>query len=148
MLNLLINLAISLTAVAPQTEMPNNFSPANYSQAITQLEEVIKNAPPEAPTEIAIEIKKPPTAEECSCVIHAARYINLPPMTTPADIEPNSDMWSAEAVLLNYKLPHIAVIEKIDNEGIWVHESNFKKCKIGRRVIPFNNPAIRGFWKS
>ena len=149
MLNLLITLAISLTAVAP-TEMPDNFSPINndYSQEIIQLEEAIRNMPAEViPEPVKVEPPKP-TAEDCSCVIHAGRYINLPPIHTPADLEPNSDMWSAEAVLLDYRLPHIAVIEKIDNDGIWVHESNFKKCQTGRRIIPFNNSAIRGFWKS
>ena len=154
MLNLLITLAISLTAVAP-TEMPDNFSPVNndYSRAVTQLEEAIKNLPPivEEPVKVKppIDLSRHSRDEvACSCVLFVATKLKLPPIHTPADLEPNTNMWEAKAVLLDYKLPHIAYVEKIDNEGIWVHESNFKKCQIGRRIIQFNNPAIRGFWKS
>lgn len=139
------NLIIILAAISSMTghsEPPPNI---DYSQAVAYLEEAIKNIPPE-PDPIP-EPPPPPDPVACSCVLYAAQFIKLPPIRTPADLEENSTLWEAKAVLLDYKLPHIAVIEKITNDGIVVRESNFKACTVSIRLIDFNDKHLRGFWK-
>lgn len=42
---------------------------------------------------------------------------------------------------------HIAVIESVVEEGIWIGEANFEPNKIGKRLIPFNDPALKGFYR-
>src|SRR3990167_9708086 len=119
----------------------------DYRPTLIRLEESINNLEPivEPVIEPTVEPKIDPVA--CSCVKYIAQFIKLPPIRTPADLEPNATLWEAKAVLLNYSLPHIALIEKIDNRGILVKESNFKKCAYGTRWLKFDDKHIRGFYR-
>src|SRR3990167_9901624 len=137
---MLLTTIIALLAFTPVAET------TDYRPDIIQLEEAISNLEPEP--EPIVEPEPPkidPVA--CSCVKYIAQFIKLPPIRTPADLEPNATLWEAKAVLLNYSLPHIALIEKIDNRGILVKESNFKKCAYGKRWLKFDDKHIRGFYR-
>ena len=117
----------------------------DYRPDIIQLEEAIKNLPVEISEPVIEKPQYDPAA--CSCVIYLAQKLSLPPIRTPAELQPNTTMKTGVAILLDYKLPHIAYVEKIDNRGILVSESNFKKCAYGSRWIKFNDTSIRGFYK-
>ena len=141
---MLLTTLITLLAFTPVVDVVD----IDYRLDLIQLEEAINNLQPEPIVE-PIAKSEPPKIDPvaCSCVKYIAQFIKLPPIRTPADLEPNATLWEAKAVLLNYSLPHIALIEKIDNRGILVKESNFKKCAYGKRWLKFDDKHIRGFYR-
>ena len=149
---MLLTTLIALLAFTPAADIEwliDNQSPIDYWPDLIQLEEAINNLEPEPIVELVIEPIVEPKIDPvaCSCVKYIAQFIKLPPIHTPAELEPNATLWEAKAVLLDYKLPHIALIEKIDNRGIMIKESNFKKCAYGTRWLKFNDKHIRGFYR-
>lgn len=84
----------------------------------------------------------------CSCVVYARTIVaDLPLVRTPADLSPNTTASPGVAVLLDYNVPHIAVVTRVEHEGFWITEANFHKCARGERFILWTDPALRGFWK-
>lgn len=43
---------------------------------------------------------------------------------------------------------HVAYVSKLENNGFWVKEANFKKCQKGERFVEWGNYALIGFWDS
>ena len=88
---------------------------------------------------------------ECSCVTYSrTRLPNLPRIYTPADLSPNTEAAVGVAVLLKYKVAHIAIVEEIHPEGVFVSEVNFTRkesCQITGRMILWTDPALRGFFR-
>lgn len=92
----------------------------------------------------------------CSCVVTARKYSEyvIPPINTAADLEPNTNPHIGALILMDYiaedgsKLPHIAIIQGYTEDGfILGDEGNYKACEHTRgRIVPFNDPRIRGFW--
>ncbi len=92
-------------------------------------------------------INEPEPPQDCSCVKYARSHIpDLPPMRTPDDLEPNSPPFVGAAVLLDYKLAHIAVITEIRDDGYMITEANYKPCEITERFLPWDNAHLRGFY--
>lgn len=83
--------------------------------------------------------------EECSCVVYVrSRGLNI--VGNASDQIPNSIPTIGAGIIFDYSnTGHIAIIENINEKGFIVSESNFKRCKKGTRLIPFNDPAIKGF---
>lgn len=89
-----------------------------------------------------------PTIGLCSCVKYARTLIPaLPMIRTPRDLSANTSAALGVAVLLDYNLAHIAVLTRIEGNGFFISESNFKFCQKTERFITFTDPALRGFWK-
>ena len=87
---------------------------------------------------------------ECNCVSTVKLKIsNLPKM---AEIIPNAQSPKVGGIVIfQYgKNKHIAYIEKISytdkDNFMHLYEGNMEKCKIGRRVISFNDKNITGFF--
>lgn len=88
---------------------------------------------------------------DCSCVVYArSRLPDLPRINTPADLKPNQDTpVPGYAILLAYKLAHIAIIEETTPEGILISEVNYSReevCQTTMRLIRWTDPAIRGYY--
>lgn len=86
----------------------------------------------------------------CSCVATARLKVPNLPRGDAKTLIPNSSMQNAEIIILEYSgVRHLAVIEKIRNDGILVFEGNFKPCTINNRLIPWSEVEknLIGFWK-
>jgi len=79
----------------------------------------------------------------CNCYAYATLFVKLP--ATPK-ILPNSTPLVGTVAILQYREKHYAVVEKLTEEGFWVKEANYTPCKIERRFIKWNDPAIQGFF--
>ena len=94
--------------------------------------------------------KQPENTVFCSCIV-TARYLGLPLPKTPyaGDLEPNTELpIVGEGILLSYPSDeHVAIILAILEEGYWIGEGNFRRCKYTERFIPFDDNHIRGFIK-
>ena len=75
--------------------------------------------------------------------------VNIPYLTDAEDIKHNTTLFeNPQLVLFKYgEVYHVAVIEKIDNDGIHISEGNYYPGEPSKRIIDFNDPAIRGFAK-
>lgn len=93
-----------------------------------------------------IQTPPEPILSECSCVLTAKEYgIPLPPGDAE-DIPTNSTPIVGGVVLFDYEtVGHVAVITKIEADGFWVYEGNYRECEITERFIKWTDKAIRGF---
>ena len=87
----------------------------------------------------------------CSCVQFAkARGVKI--KGNANDLFPTSTVIPTVGgvVILKYWNPdrhHVAVITEVTETGISIIESNFERCKITRRFIPFESKNIMGYYK-
>ena len=82
----------------------------------------------------------------CSCVLTVkALGVKIPRVYKADFIRPNS-RYPHKGGLVLFKKNHLALIEKIAEEGLYIREGNYKKCSITRRLVKFNDPQIRGYW--
>ena len=64
-----------------------------------------------------------------------------------ATIEPNSTPLVGNVAIFYYKsVKHIALITRIQDDGFFITESNYKAGVIGERFIPWNYYALHGFY--
>lgn len=103
---------------------------------------------PEKPKEVVKQVTKI-NPIYCSCVKTArAEGLVLPPIYTPWDLVPNTGPSIGAGVLMSYSgIGHVAVIIGMTNEGIIITEGNFKACQKQTRMVSYNDPHIRGYWK-
>lgn len=82
----------------------------------------------------------------CSC-IQTSRILGakVPRVKNANDIKPNT-ISPHRGGLVVFKYNHIAVIQKITEEGIYVREGNYKRCRITERLVKWDDPQIRGYW--
>lgn len=84
----------------------------------------------------------------CSCVKYVReRGVNLPKLGsqgTPNQLTPNSPPVQGGAVIFSYG--HIAFVEAIMPNGMWVSEANKKPCQKTERFVRYDDPSIRGFY--
>lgn len=81
----------------------------------------------------------------CNCYSYAQAIAGkLPKMM---DILPNSNYPRVGGlVVLRYKnAKHIGVISEVVKEGVWIREANFQPCKVGKRLIEWNDVHLKGF---
>lgn len=81
----------------------------------------------------------------CNCYAFAQVLTSkLPKMM---DIVPNSNYPRVGGlVVLRYKNnKHIGVVDEVVKEGVWIREANFEPCKIGKRLIEWEDPHLKGF---
>ena len=88
----------------------------------------------------------------CSCVQQARAMGAKLPKGNANDLFPNSTEIPAKGgvVILKYWNPdrhHIAYIEKVTAEGLYIVEGNFKPCLVSRRFIEHSSKHIMGFYK-
>lgn len=111
------------------------------------LEPVVVQGPPSEPT-VEDEVVEVNNSVYCSCIQTARLFgLNLP-RGDAKDLMPNSPPIEGGGVLLSYHsgtVQHVAYIQSILPEGLWIQEGNFHKCEYSERFIPWNSPHIRGF---
>lgn len=81
----------------------------------------------------------------CNCYAFATVLVGrLPKML---DILPNSNYPRVGGlVVLRYKNDkHIGVVQSVEKDGVWIREANFEPCKLGSRLISWDDPALKGF---
>ncbi len=85
----------------------------------------------------------------CSCIKTARQAgVDIPIGTNAGDLEPNSKPEIGALILLSYPtIDHVAKILGYKAEGFLSYEGNYDHCIQGTRIIAYNDPAIRGFWK-
>lgn len=82
---------------------------------------------------------------KCNCGIFArARGLDFPVVENVSELKPNTFPAVGHGVLFTYG--HLAVITEMSNDGFFIIESNFKKCKVTRRFIDWNSEFIKGFY--
>ncbi len=72
----------------------------------------------------------------------------MPILGDAGNLDPNSKVPVKGGVLISsYNgVHHLSFIESVQSDGIHVSEANFSKCKLGKRIIPFNDPSTIGFY--
>ena len=68
----------------------------------------------------------------------------LPKMNTPADLEPNAPCRDGAALLMKYKVDHIAFVTSLTDTHICIREANYKPNQETFRCLPLDDKAIRG----
>ena len=91
-------------------------------------------------------LENPQEPEFSSCVTYVRQFIPIPIIETPASLEPNSEPTEHAAILLDYKLPHIAYTTKLTDSEICFREANFKKNEETFRCLSLDAPEIRGYY--
>lgn len=89
----------------------------------------------------------------CSCVSFAKAMGAKLPKGSANDLFPNTSEFPrvGGVLILKYWNPdrhHVAYIEAIKEDGYHIVEGNFERCKITKRVIPFNSKNIMGAYKA
>lgn len=89
----------------------------------------------------------------CSCVQFAKAMGAKLPKGSANDLFPNTSEFPrvGGVLILKYWNPdrhHVAYIEAIKEDGYHIVEGNFERCKITKRVIPFNSKNIMGAYKA
>lgn len=71
--------------------------------------------------------------------------VDLPAMT---DIFPNATATVGSLAVFQYPvLKHIAVVESISKEGVYVSEANYNAGEYGERFVYWDDAALLGFWR-
>ena len=91
----------------------------------------------------------------CSCIQTArTEGLNLPVTADAKDIEPNIfgniGITAGDGILLSYPeidIGHIAVILELRENGYYISEGNYQRCKKTQRVIAYDDPRIKGLWR-
>lgn len=87
----------------------------------------------------------------CSCIKTARRLgIAIPYNTNASDFIPNTTPHVGALVLFKFTndIYHVAYIDKITNDGLFILQGNKEKCKYTEEWISWDNPYLIGFWKS
>jgi hypothetical protein len=85
----------------------------------------------------------------CNCVAFIRTMgVHFPRLEDAKDLDTNSLVPIVGGVvkLVYNGIYHLAYIEKITAEGLYLRESNYKPCLIARRLIPLNDPHIIGYY--
>lgn len=78
------------------------------------------------------------------CVVYAKRITGITrSLYYAGDALPQGENPQVNSIALERKYGHAMVVEKIEDNGIWVTESNFVKGKINRRFVTYDD--IRGY---
>lgn len=96
------------------------------------------------------EKNKKDISEKCSCVTGARSFGgNIPIGTNANELIPNSKPYVGGIVIFKYdnNLYHVAVIEKMNDKYMTVHETNFVRCHETIRNVYYDDPNIFGFYK-
>lgn len=99
--------------------------------------------------EITLLIDKPYNQIFCSCIT----YLKSLGKTVSGDawnLQPNTGIHEGAIALFHYsnRLGHAALVTKIENEGFFISEVNFRKCAYTERFIKWNYYALYGFYES
>lgn len=80
-----------------------------------------------------------------NCYLYVQRVVGtLPSM---ASIVPNSPATVGSVAVFQYPvLKHIAVVESVSKEGVYVSEANYNAGEYGERFVYFGDSALLGFW--
>lgn len=85
----------------------------------------------------------------CSCIKTARNEgINIPYNTDAKDLIPNTTPAIDKLVILQYNnVYHVAVIKEYSKNGFIILEGNKTHCVKDIRLLQYNDPHIKGFWK-
>lgn len=82
----------------------------------------------------------------CSCIASSrALGAKVPKVKNAKDLKPNTD-FPQKGGLVKFNYNHIAVVQKVSEEGIYIREGNYTKCKFTNRLIKWNDPKVLGYW--
>ena len=101
---------------------------------------------PEPPVQPPPEVILAET-DACNCwQFIKNRYI--PDLPNTSSLIPSVDAQIGAVALFVYPngVNHYAYVTGLSEGHLTVREANYSKCKIGTRVIPLVDPALRGFW--
>ena len=78
-----------------------------------------------------------------NCYSFVKTLVKVPLMRS---IIPNSAPSVGVVAIFQYKVPHLAYVEKLTENGFWVKEANYEPAKITRRFIKWDDPRLKGFY--
>lgn len=74
----------------------------------------------------------------CNCYLYIKNKI--PDFPNTKDLIPNSIYPTVGGVIiLQYKVPHYVLVEKVIEEGVWIAESNFGGCGYSKRLLTWQD---------
>lgn len=98
---------------------------------------------------VRAETIEEPDPDLCYCVRYLKRY-GVYLGKNADEIAPNIPLRSAkmgDLAVLRYDVAHVAYIEKITPQGVFLAEANYIDCEETKRVLDFNDPALVGFYR-
>lgn len=81
----------------------------------------------------------------CSCTSTARVLGAKLPRGNAIDLIPNIDIPVVGGVVV-FDYGHVAYVEKVTPEGIYVREGNYEKCRITRRLLEWNRTDVKGYY--
>jgi len=107
--------------------------------------EYVKPIPPIPPKPVIKRI-----SSYCSCVTFVKSVVGYDrPVGWARSWPKNSEPEIGGVVVQNIgKYGHVAVIEGITGNTLYLVEANYKKCRLTRRTMQITDPSIMGFWSS
>lgn len=106
-------------------------------------------------SEIALEAPELAQVKRLTCVQYVRTKIPSLPKGDAYSLIPNSLYPIKGGVLkMSYQIGnnfdpnryHLAYVEKVTSEGIYVSEANFNGNEYNERLVDFNDDHIRGYW--
>ena len=79
----------------------------------------------------------------CNCYSYVSLFVKLPLMQ---NILANTAPSKGVVAIFQYKVKHVAVVDKLTEDGFWVKEANYEQAKIGKRLIKWDDPHLKGFY--
>lgn len=115
--------------------------------AFTEVEvlRVTPTSTPEIATTSVAVTKADPVACNCYALLKTQFGDKLPRM---AEIKPNYKPDVGRVAIFMYgNVKHVALITEMAEDGFYVYESNYKRCKVTTdRFVKFDDPKLLGIW--
>lgn len=139
-----------LAAIALVFAMPSIAVAPYYhrAEAATLVEEPALAKPLEAaPVQDPVESPKAASKTLCSCKLYVASKVANMPLGDAQDFTGNTTPAIGVVVLFQYShTAHMAYIERLDETGMWISETNMKHCQYSERHVDWDDPYITGFY--
>lgn len=95
----------------------------------------------------------PERPKSCECVAQLREWGLPMPRLDAVDLQPNSTPYVGGVILFKYWneeqqawIYHAALIVDITENHFIIKEGNYKRCRVTRREIAFDDPDLRGFF--
>lgn len=115
----------------------------------TSTEPYLHPLPPVAAVEdkpLSLQLAGSDTECNCYAFVEAFLGLDLPRMVT---LSPNvATPEPGDVAIFQYpSAKHVAIVRSVASSTFQILESNFRRCQIGERSLPFNYPRLVGFYR-
>lgn len=84
-------------------------------------------------------------SEVCNCWQYVKN--NVVGATNMASMQPNSEAAIGSVAIEWFgNVKHVSIVIAVTEEGVMVHETNYRRCQFTERFIDFSSNRLAGFW--